>query len=404
MRAGPGIDGRPVCVDLGAAMNASLASPSAPRAFPGAQALRVLAVVTGLGLGSGLWLYARYNGGALLAERPPLVSLGDALTTGLLDWALWLPAWPLLVWCARRWPFRRGAVGRALVAHALAAPLLSLLQLSLFALASVALRAWLYEQSAALTRVEIVQSALADALRAKLTSGILVAVLALLALQAAQAWRAARAGELRAETLARQLAEARLAALSSALEPHFLFNSLNTIQALVRAAPDTAERMLVRLGELLRAVLAAAGRPEVALAEELALLESYLALERERFGARLAFTLAVEPETLGARVPALLLQPLVENALRHGLSRGTGAAELELCVRARAGRLQLRLRDRGPGPGEPSAHAGAGLGLSNARERLATLHGSAAGLVVTTAPEGGTLVAIELPLVRAEVA
>ncbi|MSR63389.1 MAG: hypothetical protein EXS08_13180, partial [Planctomycetes bacterium] len=194
----------------------------------GARALgfaRLLGAAALLGLASALWLYASYNGGALLAHRPPLISFGDALGTGLMDWCLWLPLWPVLRAVAARFPWRRGAWRRALLAHALVAPVCSLVQLALFALASVALRAWLYEHGDGWTLAARVQAGLAEAFAAKFKSGVLVAALALLALQAFEAWKRARASELSAEQLARALAEARLAALSAALEPHFLFNA-----------------------------------------------------------------------------------------------------------------------------------------------------------------------------------
>ena len=373
----------------------------APRAPLRTRAARLVGAVALLGVLSGLWLYASYNGTALLEHRPPPISLGDALGSGLMDWVLWLPAWPLAVLVARRWPFRRGALGRAVGAHVVAAPLLSLLQLALFALASVALRAVLYDQEAGLTTGAIVARALADAFTAKFKSGILVAALALIALQAYDHWRAARAGELRAAELARALAESRLTALRAALEPHFRFNSLHTIQALVRAEPVTAERMIARLGELLRASLATTGRAEVPLAEELALLESYLELERERFGARLRFALDVPEEALAARVPALLLQPLAENAVRHGLSRRTGEAALRLSVQRSADRLRIKLCDEGPGFASSGSRTGHGIGLASVRARLEALADERASLRVRPGPQGGTEVEIELPF-RAE--
>ena len=186
----------------------------------------VLGATAGLGVLSGLWLYGSYNGWSLHPAHPS-VSLGDALGTGLMDWGLWLPAWPFARAVARRWPIRREGLGRALVAHAVAAPLLSLLQLALFAFATVAIRAWRFDQDPALSLGDIVLAALAEAFQWKFRSGVLVALLALVAFQAGAAYRSSGSHERRVRTLAQRLravvgrvrAARRSPAVESAPEP-----------------------------------------------------------------------------------------------------------------------------------------------------------------------------------------
>lgn len=190
---------------LGAMTRAALSIELAPELPERLRRAAVLAAATAaLGVLSGLWLYGSYNGWSLHPAHP-LVSLGDALGTGLMDWGLWLPAWPLASAVARRWPVRRAGLGRALAAHAVAAPLLSLLQLALFALATVAIRAWRFEQDPALSPGDIVLAALAEAFQWKFRSGVLVALLALVAFQAGAAYRSSGSHERRVRTLAQRL-------------------------------------------------------------------------------------------------------------------------------------------------------------------------------------------------------
>jgi LytS/YehU family sensor histidine kinase len=178
------------------------------------------------------------------------------------------------------------------------------------------------------------------------------------------------------------------------LQPHFLLNSLNAVTVIVRDRDTaTATRMLEQLGDMLRRVTRP-GRPqEVPLAEELAFVRQYLGIETVRFSDRLRPIFAVEPEVERAAVPEFLLQPLVENALRHGLARREGATLLRIEARREDDQLVLSVIDDGPGPIQP----GEGVGLGATRERLATLYGDRARLELTTTAEGGARVAVRLP-------
>lgn len=207
--------------------------------------------------------------------------------------------------------------------------------------------------------------------------------------------RLSRHRELRAERLRRELATARLEALRAQLRPHFLFNTLNAVSELVHEDPEAADRMLTELGVLLRASLADDAGETVPLERELELLDAYLAVQRRRMGARLRVRREVDPATLGVAVPLLLLQPLVENAVRHGLAGREGGGTVRIAARLEDGELVVEVDDDGEGP--PDAGVREGVGLRNTRRRLEALWGSGAELRVEGAPERGTRVRVRLP-------
>lgn len=191
-----------------------------------------------------------------------------------------------------------------------------------------------------------------------------------------------------------QLDRARREALRAQLQPHFLFNTLNTIAALVHADPDGAERMIAGLGDLLRRSLDNDGRTTVPLGEELAMLRAYLEIEQERFADRLAVRWEVDPGTLAAAVPPLLLQPLAENAVRHGLWPRPSGGELRIVAAREGEQLVLQVCDDGLGlrPG-----AAPGIGLSNTTERLRGLYGPRHQFRLTPRTEGGVMTTVRLP-------
>jgi signal transduction histidine kinase len=211
----------------------------------------------------------------------------------------------------------------------------------------------------------------------------------------------ARERETQAAQLAAQLAEARLGALRMQLHPHFLFNSLNAVTVLVRdQRAREAATMLELLSDLLRQVLRTDPSTEIALSEELRFLEQYLAIEQVRFSDRLTVQFAVAADVRDAAVPGFVLQPLVENALRHGLAERSEDGVVEIGARRDGSDLVLWVRDNGVGFGAAAAAGGAGLGLANTRERLATLHGTRARLDLTDTPGGGTTATVRLPYRR----
>ena len=215
------------------------------------------------------------------------------------------------------------------------------------------------------------------------------------------AWRALRDRELREARLEASLSEARLQALQGQLQPHFLFNTLNVISSVMYADPEQADRLMSRLSDLLRSSLSAPQRPEVALEEEMHILGEYVDIMRARYGDRLDFNTHVDPEAREARVPAFLLQPLVENAIQHGVAKHAGSGRVDVHVeRDRAG-LVLRVVDDGPGiAGDPAAAIGRGVGLLNTRQRLGHLHGASASLTLANRPEGGLIATVRIPYAR----
>ncbi|HEY4088879.1 MAG TPA: histidine kinase [Bryobacteraceae bacterium] len=209
-----------------------------------------------------------------------------------------------------------------------------------------------------------------------------------------------KASELRLERMERSFSEARLNALRMQLDPHFLFNALNTISSQVEREPRLARTMLEHLGDLLRLSLEVRDRQEIPLAEELAFLDHYLAIQKIRFGSHLIVETRVAPEVKYALVPCLIVQPLVENAIRHGISRRAAGGSVMITATGGSERLEIRVEDDGVGlPEAWTPETSSGLGLSITRQRIAWLHPNGnSGFAVRRREGGGTEVEISLPL------
>jgi signal transduction histidine kinase len=214
----------------------------------------------------------------------------------------------------------------------------------------------------------------------------------------AHAWESRRRG-IAAATYARQLAEARLHVLSAQLQPHFLFNTLHAISALIYQDPARAERLLARLSEMLRLTLRSGTRVETTLEEELALLRRYAEIQETRYGERLRVAFEVEPGVRGAMVPRLILQPLVENAIRHGITRRITPGRVDVRAWEGEGRLHLTVCDDGVGLPR-SLREGVGLGIT--RARLRQLYGTEQRVDLRSPPGGGAECALSIPLRLAE--
>ncbi len=206
-----------------------------------------------------------------------------------------------------------------------------------------------------------------------------------------------REREQRALRLENQLVSTELQLLKMQLHPHFLFNTLHTISAMVHADPDRAEQMITQLGDLLRLTLEGVDVEEVTVKRELEFLQRYLDIQQTRFQDRLRVRLEVEPQALDARVPYLLLQPLVENAVFHGVARSSLPATIEVEVRRSNGDLCLAIRNDGPPRRTGETEDGRGIGLSNTRARLARLYGISQELRLQPRPAGGAEVRVRLP-------
>lgn len=318
---------------------------------------------------------------------------GEPIAWGrtLAIWLAWAYAWalltPLALALATRFPIVLPRRWQAAAVHAVSGAALAALNLALFAAVAPLVGAI----SAGPTWAATFSRLLA-------TTFLLNLPVYWLLVGAAHALRAARRAaehQVRQARLESQLADARLVALRAQLEPHFLFNALNTVAVLMREDVEAADRVLVQLSVLLRRALQVGEAIEIPLREELALAEAYLAVEQARFADRMAYRVEVDGALLDARVPSLILQPLVENAIRHGLAARAESGRVEITVAAHDGALRLSVYDDGPGI-TPAAVDG--VGLSNTRARLDLLYGDRCVFRIGPAPGGGTLAEMSIPL------
>jgi two-component system LytT family sensor kinase len=195
-------------------------------------------------------------------------------------------------------------------------------------------------------------------------------------------------------TLKNELAEAQLVALKMQLNPHFLFNTLNNISSLVTEDPLIAKRMLARLGDFLRYTLDNSGEQLVGLDREIEMTYCYLEIERLRFEDRLQITVDIDERAVHAEVPNLILQPIVENAIQHGVANRPEGGRIQVTAKLKGDRLRMEVHNDGPRMPNPRR---AGLGLANTRERLAVLYGSGSLFDIADDPEGGVRVTMEFP-------
>ena len=293
----------------------------------------------------------------------------------LSEWWLWALLTPAIGWMAHRFPLHGTRRWRNLPIHVLAAAVVAIGK-------TMADRAIFFLLSGFQTYILLSTIALHFTLY--------FAILA--AAHGLEYYRRSR----EREQLEARLAQTRLQLLSMQLQPHFLFNTLNTIAELVHDDPESADRMIAGLSDLLRRTLDLKDAHEVTLDEELQVLDLYLDLQRIRFGDRLQVLVDVDAAARSARVPLLLLQPIVENSIRHGLAARTTAGRIEVRGRRSADRLTLDVIDDGePVNGAPRQ----GIGLNNVRARLEALHGDRFDLRLTRAETGGTRVTIDIPFV-----
>jgi two-component system LytT family sensor kinase len=207
-----------------------------------------------------------------------------------------------------------------------------------------------------------------------------------------------REREVQTAQLQHELVEARLEALRMQLNPHFLFNTLHAISSLIYDNPQAADRVVARLSELLRLTLDQTKPQEVPLSEEMAFLDRYLEIEQTRFSERLRVEKEISPETQNALVPYLILQPLVENAVRHGIEPREEPGVLKICAARKNGRLELLVRDNGEGlDAKIDVEASKGIGLSNTRSRLRHLYGEDCRFELSPAAGGGLEARVEIP-------
>lgn len=311
---------------------------------------------------------------------------------------LWFLLTPVVLRLSRRFPFERGHIIESLASHLVAGILLSLFHLLIYTLFDSILPRFAEPDLVPRTFFfEKFKFFVIGYLHFCLISywGVLTINYLI------QYYRAYQERALRASQLEASLAVAKLEALKSQLHPHFLFNTLNAIVVLVRKNRNKeAEDMLTGLSELLRHSLENIGVQEVSLRHEIEFLKTYLEIEQVRFRDRLEVRLNIEPETLEAAVPNLILQPLVENAIRHGIGKQRNAGLVAITAQRQNGTLTMQVRDDGPGlPRDwpASGESGLGIGIANTRARLRQLYGDAQTFDIRNAEGGGALAVLKIP-------
>lgn len=296
-----------------------------------------------------------------------------------------------VVWLARRFPFGRTRAWQWVAIHLVFA--------LLFAAAySVIYSALLHGQMSVRGKPFVFGETLRKLLISYTFGSVGFYLLLLLGSQGWHYYQRYRERERRATELEGQLARAQLQALRMQLNPHFLFNTLNTIAALIHDQPELADRTVTRLSELLRLSLDRSDTHEVPLRDELGFLQRYLEIEQARFGERLRVDFAVPEELHDAYVPALVLQPIVENAIRHGIERREESGRITIEARRQNQRLELIVTDNGPGlPVGQTTFQREGIGLSNTRSRLHHLYGECQSVQLRQAKPEGIEVLVSLP-------
>jgi two-component system, LytTR family, sensor kinase len=304
-----------------------------------------------------------------------------SIERSLSEWWLWALLTPVIVWLAARFPLDRPRPWRNAVIHIGAALVIGIAK----TVAERAIFAWL-------TGFWMYLLVSTLALQCVVYGAVVAAVHGL---------RYQRRSRER-DQLEKRLADARLQLLGMQLQPHFLFNTLNTIAELVHDDADAADCMITGLSDLLRRTLELGVAQQIPLDAELELLARYVNIQKARFGARLQLNLAIDPLARGASVPVLLFQPLVENAIRHGLAERVAAGRIEIAARRIDDRLVITVTDDGVGRVETNGAGGdssgrVGIGLANIRARLEALYGADHQLALANAPERGVQVSVDIP-------
>jgi two-component system LytT family sensor kinase len=328
--------------------------------------------LVGIVFASQLYLFAIRTG------RP--MAWSDALLWEFPRWILWLFFTPIIDRLYRLSPLEKTNRVKHLMVHAGGSIIISLIHLLLFVLAFHFSRVLMGNSGKILETLRF-------AFPLDFHVGIVVYWMVLLL-------RYLHDSERRVSHLQTELARAQLQALKMQLHPHFLFNTLNSISALLHKDVETADEMIGELGEFLRLTLTNPDANEIVLRKEIDFLKCYLRIEELRFKDRLATDFEIGPETLDALLPNLILQPIVENAIHHGVSVRTGSGQIRVTTQSENGKLRISIQDDGPGTSQEIRE---GIGLSNTRERLQRLYGKEFRLEMENLSRGGFIVKIEIP-------
>jgi two-component system LytT family sensor kinase len=350
-------------------------------------ALLILGAATLLGVFSALQAYNYVA--FFLEEEQPFALL---LALNISYWYAWALLVPPMLWMARRFRFERQRWLRAVVAHMGGVLVVTFAHAMLWVTARVVIMQWMAER-------EVEWWAVVNERFFFYFDWEMMTYWAVVAVSnALDFYHESQERALAAAQLETRLAEAQLQALQRQLHPHFLFNTLHTISALMHRNVDAADAMLARLSDLLRLTLDQVGMQTVPLKEELDFVEKYLEIEKTRFGERLRIRIRADPGTLDASVPNFILQPLVENAIRHGIGPKVGPGHLDVTTERRDDWLRLVVRDDGRGvPPEKLTAFNTGVGLGNTRSRLEHLFPARHRFEFGVPEGGGLAVTIEIP-------
>jgi len=359
----------------------------------------VFGIATGLSLFS--WMQACRL--MLINNKPGMpIPTGKLLVLNLALWYVPALLMPAVVWAARRFPFDTGHRVRAMAVHVVGA----LIFAAAHFVALIGLRFILCENGgkwAGATWAQYFQRHILE----QLDWSLMVYAVIVGVSHAIAFYHESQQRKLRAAQLETQVVEARLKTLEAELHPHFLFNTLHAISTLVHRDPESADRMISRLSDLLRITFDRSGEPKVSLKDEIDFLQKYLDIEQTRFQDRLTVSVAIEPDALDGEVPRMILQPLVENAIKHGIAGRHGGDHIQVSAglsrasgRESSERLWMQVRDNGGGLQVRTLKAlRTGVGLSNTRARLDCLYGRLYRLEFSDR-DGGLAVLIEIPFQR----
>jgi signal transduction histidine kinase len=325
------------------------------------------------------------------------VSWGQALYWAFSDWYEFALLVPVIFWTCRRFRFERHSWFKSLAVHLCGGLLFAGIHALMCAAADV-LQGWVTAKPV------IFEKSLRGILANRTHYNLAVYAVIVCGWHAWDYYRKFREREAHARELTAQLAQAQLQALRMQLNPHFLFNALNAVSSLMLTDVPAANKMLSRLGDLLRLALENNHQQEVSVRQEMEFLRRYLEVEQIRFGERLQLKMDIDPSTLDAAVPNLILQPLVENAVRYAIEPRETAGHIDIRSVRDNGHLVLQVSDHGPGPtpGTPGTAEGLAparehIGLSNTRERLRKLYGEKQQFHLTANPNGGVTARLSIP-------
>jgi two-component system LytT family sensor kinase len=349
---------------------------------------RLIPLWVGLGIWIGLVMLFAFTS-AIFTSQPWIVSVKNA---GLF-WALWIFYLPFIIWLSLRFPLERSKMFWQISIHLVACVLIVTISQIIYQMVLPPPPA----------RMEIRGGDLQNSLPPigpgmRVMPDILIYLLIMSGCVAYAHFRMSQERERRAIELEARLAQARLHALRMQINPHFLFNTLNAISTLVHTDPHTADDMITDLSKLFRASLENSDEDEISLFSELELLQCYLSIEQRRFGERLQVEKNIAPDVVQALVPTLILQPIVENAIRHGIEPNAAAGKIIISAGRDGDKIKLSVRDNGKKQIDllvPNRRRG--IGLTNSKERLQQLYGGEQSLVISENELGGWTVEIKIP-------